>query len=240
LRHGHRVVLHCYERPKDTPKGVVVADASELLPQDRVIRHRKTGSFALFANLLRYEILGAELGLYVDCDVFCIRPIADANYIFGWETRGSINSAILKLPPDCPTLAALRAFKDTPNYLPPWEKKPGRRFAWLRGPARAIPLEDLPWGTIGPKALTYYAKLHGIDRFASPIDRFYPVHWQHVGQFFDPALTLSDLTTYRTDAIHLYHSNFRYHSRVELFSTSVVGRMIADGKITEVASAERS
>jgi len=124
LRHGHRVVLHCYERPKDTPKGVVVTDASELLPQDRVIRHRKTGSFALFANLLRYEILGAELGLYVDCDVFCIRPIADANYIFGWETRGSINSAILKLPPDCPTLAALRAFKDTPNYLPPWEKNP--------------------------------------------------------------------------------------------------------------------
>jgi hypothetical protein len=238
LHHGHRVVLHCYECPKDAPRGVVIADANELLSKDRIIRHRKSGSPSLFTNFLRYEILGANL--YVDCDVFCIRPIADADYIFGWESRGSINGAILKLPPDCPTLAALRAIKDTPNYLPPWEKRSKRRFAWLRGPDRTVPLEDLPWGSVGPKALTYYAKLHGIDRFASPIDRFYPVHWQHVGQFFDPALTLSDLTTYRTDALHLYYSNFRFHSRDELFPTSVIGRLIEDGKIKEVASADRS
>lgn len=230
LQHGHRVVLHCYKCPEDTPRGVEIADANELLPESRIIRHRKTGSPSLFTNLLRYEILGTNLGLYVDCDVFCIRPIADADYIFGWENLNSINGAVLKLPPECPALTALRSIKDTPNYVPPWHKprKP-RRLEWLRGRAPTVSLEDLPWGSVGPRALTYYAKLHGIDRFASPIDRFYPLHWSHVGQLFDSALSLKDLTTHRTDALHLYHSNFRHLRIGELFSTSVVGRIMADG-----------
>jgi hypothetical protein len=85
LRHGHRVVLHCYERPADTPADVEIANARNLLPENGIVRYRGTGSFALFSNLLRYEILKASLGIYVDCDVFCLRPIEDADYIFGRE-----------------------------------------------------------------------------------------------------------------------------------------------------------
>jgi hypothetical protein len=207
LRQGHSVVLHCYERPKDTPAGVELADAAKLLPEDRMVRHRKSGSLALFSDLLRYELLGAGLGLYVDCDVFCLRPIEDDDYIFGWETNKIIATGVLKLPRNCPVLAALRAIKDTPNFVPPWRKaSKRRRLAWLRGAAPAKPLEELKWGTIGPDALTYYAKQHGIEHLASPIDRFYPVNWDHLPLLYDPALSLEDLTTRRTDAIHLWHS----------------------------------
>lgn len=206
LHQGHTVVLHCYQRPKDTPDGVEVADAAELLPESRMIRHRKGGSPALFSDLLRYEILAAGRGLYVDCDVFCVRSIEDAEYILGRETEKSIASGVLKLPPDCPVLAALRAIKDTPNFVPPWRKVPPRRLAWLLGAGPAASLEDLKWGTVGPDALTYYAKEHGIDRLASPIDRFYPVHWDHKQLLSDPDLSLKDLTTHRTDAIHLWHN----------------------------------
>jgi len=201
LYHGHRVVLHCYERPKDTPADIEIADANKLLTENRVIRHRKSGSLSLFSDLLRYEILGAGLGLYVDCNMFCLRPIVDADYIFGWESRSSIASGVLKLPPDCPVLADLRAIKDTPNFVPPWRKGRKRRLEWLRGPT---PLEELPWGAVGPRALTHYAKKHGIDHFASPVDRFYPIHWDHVQLLFDPALSLQELTTHRTDALHLF------------------------------------
>ena len=206
LRHGHRVVLHCYERPKDTPKEIEIADACKLLPADRIIRYRRSGGLSLFSNLLRYELLRAGLGLYVDCDVFCLRPIEDADYIFGWETGKSINNAVLKMPADCPALAALSAIKDTPNFVAPWGKKRQRRLEWLRGAAPPLPLEELPWGTIGPNALTYYARQHGIAHLASPIDRFYPLHWDQVKLLFDPALPLKALTTPRTDAIHLYNS----------------------------------
>jgi len=206
LCHGHRVVLHCYEPPKDTPKDIEIADAAKLLPAYRTIRYRRSGGLSLYSNLLRYEVLRAGLGLYVDCDVFCLRPIEDADYIFGWETGKSINNAVLKMPADCPALAALSAIKDTPNFVPPWRKKRRRRWEWLRGGAPPLPLEELPWGTTGPNALTYYAKQHGVAHLASPIDRFYPLHWDQVRLLFDPALPLKALTTPRTDAIHLYHS----------------------------------
>jgi hypothetical protein len=81
LRHGHQVVLHCYEKPKDVPDGVELADASRLLPIKRIFYKNKNKSVAGFADLLRYELLGLGLGLYVDCDVFYLRPIEDADYI---------------------------------------------------------------------------------------------------------------------------------------------------------------
>lgn len=174
LRQGHRVVLHCYERPADTPADVEIADARNLLPESRIIRYRGTGSFALFSNLLRYEILKAGLGIYVDCDVYCLRPIEDAEYIFGREgilKGSSINNVVLKLPRDCPALAALCAIKDTRDFVPPWEKVRRRLLQWLRGPAAVTPLEDLPWGTTGPRALSFYAEKFGISRYASPVDR---------------------------------------------------------------------
>ena len=214
LRHGHRVMLHCYERPADTPANVEIADARNLLPESRIIRYRGTGSFALFSNLLRYEILKAALGLYVDCDVFCLRPIEDADYIFGHEgiLKGqSLSNAVLKLPSDCPTLAALCAIKDTHDFIPPWEeneKARERPLQWLRG-APATALQDLPWGTTGPRALSYYAEQHGIAHHASPIDRFYPVPWIHLELLFDPGLSLKELITHRSDTVHLHNNNQR-------------------------------
>jgi hypothetical protein len=208
VAHGHRVVLYCYEPPEDTPKDVELADANTLLPASRLIRHKQTGSLSLFSDLLRYELLKTGAGLYVDCDVFCVRPIEDSDYIFGWQTRGELNTAVLKLPPNCPALASLTAIKDTANFVPPW--LPPRRKWWRRPMQKwfrsevARSLEELPWGTLGPTGFTYYAKQHELDRYGSPIDRFYPVNWEQVPLLLDPGLLLSDLLTPRTDAVHLF------------------------------------
>jgi hypothetical protein len=170
---------------------------------------------ALFSDFLRYEILGAGLGLYVDCDVFCLRPIEDADYIFGreaavfnWERPG-LNNAVLKLPPDCRVLAALRAIKDARDFVPPWKKPKGRkrRWRWLSGLVRRVAIEDLPWGTVGPHAFSYYAKHYEIEHLASPIDRFYPIHWTQLELLLARDLRLSELITHRTDALHLYNNN---------------------------------
>jgi hypothetical protein len=179
--------------------------------------------------LLRYEIVGAGLGLYVDSDVFCLRPIEDADYILGWETTSIIGSSVLKLPPDCPTLAALRAIKDAPSFAPPWQKRRKRRFKWLERPTRARPLERLPWGSVGPLALTYYAKQHGIDHLACPVDRFSPVHWKHVRLLCDPAVSLQELTTYRTDAVHLFTSS-RYHAGSTMLKGSPIWEIANSGE----------
>ena len=201
LRNGHRVVLHCYEAPRDLPAGVELGDASRFLPRSRLFHNKGDGSVSGFTNLLRYELLSEGLGLYVDCDVFCLRPINDAEYIFGWEDMQYINVAVLKLPKDCPTLIALRKIKDTPDFWPPW-REDTRKIRRL-GKPKPRNLGDFKLGTTGPHALTHYATQFGIDRFASPVDRFYPVHYRNAHLLADPGLRLADLITPRTDAIHL-------------------------------------
>ena len=208
LRQGHKVVLHCYAPPHDVPIGVEIADASSLIPEAQIARYLEGGHFALISDLLRYEIAGN--GLYVDCDVFCLRPIENADYIFGLGHNYGIQNAVLKLPQDCPALANLRAIKNSPVFRPPWQK--AKRVGWLRVGGEAKPLEELKWGTIGPGALSYYAKQHGLMQYAAPIARFYPVHWTCTSMFLDPSLSLKDVVTSRTDALHLYHNSWKTSS----------------------------
>jgi len=115
----------------------------------------------------------ADLGVYVDCDIFYLKPIEDVERIFGREDCYAINNAVLKLPVDCPVLEDLRKIKEAPLSK----------------------LRSLPHGAAGPDALTNHILEHGLDESAQPIDVFYPVHWTQVKLFSDPGLRLLDLIT---------------------------------------------
>jgi hypothetical protein len=213
-------VLHCYNEPSDTPRGVELANARNLLPESSIMRYGGNGSAALFSNLFRYEVLRAGLGLYVDCDVYCLKPVHDSDYIFGWEkyrdSIKSINGAVLKLPKDCPVLGDLCEIKHGRwplEWIPRNERlaRYRRRPLWLLKPptGRAL-LEQLPWGTAGPKALSYLLHKRGLERNARPIDVFYPISGDHVRTLLtDPDLSLEELITHRTLAVHIASGHFR-------------------------------
>lgn len=211
LQVGHRLVLHVYgEPPSDTPYGVDIADASKLIPFDRLPRHKQTGSYALASDIFRYEVLGAGLGLYVDCDVFCIRPIEDDDYIFGHEGHGTINGAVLKLPRNSAMLSDLRAIGTQKAFIPPWYPERRRRRLGLKALLGLAPeISELPWGVAGPAAVTYYAKKHNVHHLAKPSDYFYPVHYSCADLLLDAGLSVRDLVTPRTVAIHLYNEALR-------------------------------
>lgn len=208
LELGHQVTLYSYGSPVDLPEGIVLADANQLMPEDLLFRHRKMGSLAFFSDLLRYELLSKELGLYVDCDVYCIQPIEVADYIFGWESEDFINNAILKLPMDCPALNELSSIRHKMNFIPPWSPfdKPRKRLTLqlkqLFGKGR---LQDLPWGTTGPRAVTHYILKHNLASNASPIDIFYPLAHSHIRSLIDPQLHIDDIITHRSRCIHLFN-----------------------------------
>lgn len=232
LRHGYQVRLHRYESLQNVPPGVVECDASLVLPKSAVFRHQPTGSYAMFANAFRYELLAVEDGVYVDCDVFCLKPLPLSDYVFGYESPGRINNAVLDMPPESPLSEDLRSLRFKADQYWPWESS--RIASWRQRRAAkkagANPLSYRTWGIYGPEALSYLVKKHGLETLAQPKDVFYPVHHEEVAKLFDPAFQLDDLITPNTIAIHLYNESIKSH-RLDVQSAplnSPIGKLLQD------------
>src|SRR4051794_39198783 len=69
VRIGHRVVLHSYDSVDNLPRGVECADANAIVPRHHLFVHVDTGSYSLFSDYFRYQLLARNPGVYVDCDV---------------------------------------------------------------------------------------------------------------------------------------------------------------------------
>ncbi len=207
------------------------------MPESAIIRYRKSGSYSLFSNLYRLKILEAGLGLYVDCDVYCLKPIPDKDYIFGFETDKQLNGAVLKLPSDSDVLKNFLAATSKRAFVPPWFKTSRR---WPLNVRRAIGMpvtvDKLPWGTLGPSALTYFAREAGVIDRGEPADVFYAVPYNRVGLFVDPGAQVDDLISSRTLCLHLYHQKLKPFSR-QHSADLAVGGSDASGRRSPVAPA---
>ncbi|MFG1351225.1 hypothetical protein [Xanthobacter autotrophicus] len=210
VRHGHDVVLHSYGRPVDTPDGVTLFDAAALMTQQELIRHRPTGSPALGANRYRYRLLKAGMGIYVDCDVFCLQPFPDEPYLFGLEQNGQVNNAVLAMPPDSKLLQDLVSATEDDYFIPPWVRRSDRRV-WRLRKAMGFPrhVADQPWGTFGPQLVTYMIQKHHLMKMAQPIDIFYPLHHQQTSLLAQAGLRIADMVTPRTLGLHLYNHSLK-------------------------------
>jgi hypothetical protein len=227
LAAGHHVSLFTHESPNDVPAGVEVVPATEIMPSAELRQYADKRQYETLSDFFRYRLLAASAGLWVDADCYCLRPIEDDDYIFGEETVEGLNTAVLKLPPGSPLLNALLAL--APGFIPPWLPSRHRHLLALR---RALgmpkPLHRLPWGTVGPAALTFYANTLGVAGRAVPSDVFYPIHWDHLDRLFATDLQLSDLVTHRTRIVHLYTSLMRRRYKLgEPPANSPLGKLIA-------------
>ncbi|TGQ78558.1 MULTISPECIES: galactosyltransferase Lgt5 [unclassified Mesorhizobium] len=207
---GHRVHLHCYDTPRNVPPGVETVDASKLMPRERIVYYRSNGSPSLFSNLYRLKILEAGLGPYVDCDVFCLKPIPKQDYILGYQSSDQLNGAVLKLPAGSQTLLEMLKFAEDPYYIVPWLNRSRlMRYRLRKFIGLPIHISNYSWGRLGPEALTYFASRTGDIGQAVPIDVFYPLSHHQVAMLLDPDLSLSDIGTPRTLCIHLFDHTLR-------------------------------
>src|SRR4029079_419250 len=87
----------------------------------RIMRHRVSGSFAIFADLFRYELLRRGAGMWIDCDLYCVRPfVFSGDHVFGRESADSVCNAALLLPADSPVLAGLIEPFGQVSPIPAW------------------------------------------------------------------------------------------------------------------------
>ena len=226
---GHEVHLHTYAEIEDIPEGITKVDANQIIPANKIIKHNKTGSYALFSDIFRYELMRKVEGIYVDCDVYCLKPltIPEHGYVLGFEDDNWINGAVLRIPADSELLKKLLNAAYDPQFVPPWYSS-SRQFRLKTKKALGIgtSIADMPWGVIGPKAITYYVKQLGLKNNIQPLDIFYPVHYQCISQLCDPALTIDDITTSRTTCIHLYNEMLKGIKLDELDDRTIMSHLL--------------
>ena len=189
----------------------------------------KVKRFDILSDSFRYYVLKARLGCYIDCDVYCLKPVETSDFILAWEDVDLINGAILMLPADLQILSSLICLLDS-KQIPEWadnitNRKRLRHYVkrFLRRPS----LTTFRWGVIGPDALTWFVKKYKLGDNALPADYFYPVHFKRVRDLLDPELTINDLVTHRTRCIHLYNECLRREIVGDIPPTSPLGQMLS-------------
>lgn len=210
IRVGYKVVLHCYEKPSDAPSGVDFFDASFLMRPDEIVRHKSTGSLALASDIYRYRILREGLGIYVDADVYCLKPLPESQYLLGYENTKRVNGAVLGVPQDSRMLADILRASEDPYFIPPWLNQRKRGLAEFKksiGFPRHIARQG--WGAIGPSLLTYLVEKNELSRNVQPIDILYPLHYGQVCLLFERGLGVADIVTSRSCAVHLYNNSIK-------------------------------
>lgn len=75
---GHPVELYTYGLDNDPPPGVMVREATEILPATARFNYRGAigyDSLATFSNLFRYTLLYERGGIWCDADIVCLKPL---------------------------------------------------------------------------------------------------------------------------------------------------------------------
>lgn len=228
---GHNVHLHTYGEIEDLPKGIKICNANDIILEKNIFKHKETGSYALFSDLFRYELLKNVDGIYVDCDVYCLKPLVvpSSGYLLGYEEDGRVNGAVLALPKESKLLRKLLDASNNPDFIPSWyleNKQKKLRIKKFFGLAKQ--LVDMPWGVIGPEAISFYVKELNLSSHIAPIDIFYPVHFNCVSQLIDSELDLNDIISSRTLCVHLYNEMLKKVDISKLNCESILSKMLTN------------
>lgn len=210
VAHGHRVLLNVYDEPANVPSGVTLADAAEILPRERLFKHARSGSFAMFADGFRYRLLLERGGLWVDTDVVCLKPFDFATpEIYAWQDERVINNAVLGLPKGHRLAQWMNDVCEQPNRALPYDSIKMRRRKlirqWLPGNSR----RRLDWGETGPNGLTAAAQQLHCTGAALPFWHFYAISYSNWHTVFDSSLRDNPGLIAGSHGLHLWNEMSR-------------------------------
>jgi hypothetical protein len=115
---GHTFALYTYDDVV-LPVGAERRDAETIIPRDRMFFYKRDRTPAVFADLFRLELMRREAGIWADCDVLCVKPLAGLpEYVFGLEESASVNNAVFRCPADSELLKHLLEVFE-PGAIPP-------------------------------------------------------------------------------------------------------------------------
>lgn len=208
LYHGHEVHLYTYQDLKNIPKGVIVKDGNEILPEKDIFYSH--GSPAHFSDWFRWKMIAEKSGYWVDMDEICLKPFdfTKEDYVYGFEGHAVAN-AVLKFPAHHHLVELMEFMSQNPNQILPWDTAQDVERK-LKRIEKGLGREHTLWGEAsGPTGLTKALMYFNLDKFAKPYYYFYGLNAIQtrrmlLDQNFDPS-TLSD----KMYAMHVWNNTFR-------------------------------
>jgi hypothetical protein len=212
---GHPVIVYSYDAETLWREGL---GATEIRHADEVMdethpanRYRRARRYDHFADVFRLELLRQDRGVWTDLDCLVLKPLRPREgFLFGRFNADWLNNAILMLPNNSAVLTDYYAGITAVPLRLPWstpQRRVRRNLAALFG----SPLPDPAARTnIGPRALTYYVKQHGLFERACPPAAFYPVQSAQAGVLVDSDDGAARrLIGEETEVVHAWHGNLR-------------------------------
>ena len=226
LATGHSVEVYSYNSSLSLPAGVSFKQADDILPRS-LARALHNGSWAITADIFRYQALKREVGTWIDMDVLVIRSLEGmGEHLFGWQDHRVINNAILRLPPDSGCLDNLIKLAHSRVVVGPHWSVKHKLFQHAMGLIGwQTPIEQLEWGVIGPFALTHYVLATKLRHHCQAVDVFYPVHPNDASDCFLEAATVESRITSNTRTIHLWNDLIKRQKKVPPPASSFIAKM---------------
>ncbi len=217
LASQNQFTLFSYGPISNLPSGVELQDARQVYPNDTIIRHRKSGSSSLHADLFRYQMVAQTGLIWVDLDMLVLKKFDfPSGYVFGYETAQSVGNSVVGLPKGSDATERLIAATPALRGLPQRYRKGGawgrywkyRLQDWAYG---GLTIDQWPWGALGPDFVTETLAETSEIGHAQPVDTFYHVPIGEAWRFGDVgALSLPDLPA-GVVAMHMWGHALRRH-----------------------------
>ena len=204
---GCHVRLFVYEPVEGIPPGVEVVDGNDILGADKMVRHGRSQSAALFSDRFRYEVLGRGLGAWIDTDLLFIKaPQNSGDCLLGWEDDELVGSAFIWIKPRHPLIDDLRRLAADDHLIPAWLPAWKRSYLAIRkamGKPRHV--SDLDWGVIGPHLLTWLLQQSDLASQVGPTSWFSPLPWDERRKIADGNFDWQSLIKPETVCAHLWN-----------------------------------
>lgn len=222
--------LFTYEPVEGIPPGVEVVDGNEVLGLDKMIRHRKSQSVALFSDRFRYEVLGKGLGAWVDTDMLFLRaPKATADYLVGWEDEKLVSAGFIWVRPGHPLIDQLRqhAFDEhpIPGWFPAWKRA---CLGLRKAIGKPEHVSDLDWGVIGPNLLTWLLRQNDMLAEARPPSWSCGLPWDERRTIWDGTYDWRQWINDETVCVHLWNHGLTKEERARKPQPGSLLQTVAD------------
>jgi mannosyltransferase OCH1-like enzyme len=184
LKNGHDVEIYSYGQIDNLPKGVILRDARDILPKDKLFLD-SAGSIASFSDWFRYKLLYEKGGWWIDLDVVCLRSFEDTpEYCFATEndsnTYGTgITCCIIKSEAKS---AFLKMILDYINSFPDYH--------------------DISWGEFGPALLHSVVQKFDSAEYIKDVHVFCPINWKEMNLLTEPNISFPN----ESMAIHMWNN----------------------------------